>query len=247
MVAASNLYRFIAVAVAAVFALSACGPSETSATSTTSATPATSESTSAPTSATTATHSQVPSGTTPAEVTPTTVQTPVAPSTSTRPSMSPTIVSTASWDSSLDVKTKPFNGWVIKLPVGSRLVSSRVGESKATHDLYLLPDGRHLEVVSLTSTFTYDKWADSIYAKYAVSDLTNFYEDFTWCDGMVNGHGEAYILGKNVAVGEADYGKFYAYSTANEASNAVVIEYGVDGHSSWLLKSIFGAERTEEY
>lgn len=101
--------------------------------------------------------------------------------------------------------------------------------------------------MSLTTRFTYDKWADSVYASYAVTGLGNYYDDFTWCDGLVNGHGKAFQLGKDAVLDGMRYQQLYAYSTGNEADNAVVIEYGTNHHSAWLVTSIEGAGRTEEY
>ena len=186
---------------------------------------------------------------TPSETTPSTIASPsassaapstVAPTTS-QPAPSTAAPSTQTGGA---VETKPFNGYTIKLPSGTELVSTKKGEWGDVRMLYKTPDGKYIEVISLTADYKYREFTEEITTANPDAKSGNFYDKFTW-GGSLKGHGETWI-DLNVKVDGHHYDWFYLYTTTSDADNVIVIEYGTTTPSRWLLKAIEQATWTEE-
>lgn len=186
---------------------------------------------------------------TPSETTPSTIASPsassafpstVAPATS-QPAPSTAAPSTQTGGT---VETKPFNGYTIKLPSGTELVSTKKGEWGDVRMLYKTPDGKYIEVISLTADYKYREFTEEITTANPDAKSGNFYDKFTW-GGSLKGHGETWI-DLNVKVDGHHYDWFYLYTTTSDADNVIVIEYGTTTPSRWLLKAIEQATWTEE-
>ena len=197
----------------------------------------------------TASTTTVASTPTPGETTPSTVASPsassaapstVAPTTS-QPAPSTAAPSTQTGGA---VETKPFNGYTIKLPSGTELVSTKKGEWGDVRMLYKTPDGKYIEVISLTADYKYREFTEEITTANPDAKSGNFYDKFTW-GGSLKGHGETWI-DLNVKVDGHHYDYFYLYTTTSDADNVIVIEYGTTTPSRWLLKAIEQATWTEE-
>ena len=199
----------------------------------------------------TASSTTVASTPTPSETTPSTAASPsassatpstVAPTTS-QPTTS-TSTTTPSTQTGGTVETKPFNGYTIKLPSGTELVSTKKGEWGDVRMLYKTPDGKYIEVISLTADYKYREFTEEITTANPDAKSGNFYDKFTW-GGSLKGHGETWIH-LNVKVDGHHYDYFYLYTTTSDADNVIVIEYGTTTPSRWLLKAIEQATWTEE-
>lgn len=167
-----------------------------------------------------------------------------SPSSSTQSSSTSTSsMSSAPTPSGESAETKPFNGYTIKLPAGTTLISTKKGEWGDVRTLYKTPEDVYIEVISFSADFKYREFTEEITNANPDAKSGNFYDKFTW-GGSQKGHAEAWVDLK-VKVDGRERSYFYLYTTTSDADNVAVIEYGTVSPSKWLLKAIEQAVWTE--